>query len=258
MALLPISEAVVKDDFTTVALLASDFDGTLTHQGKLTATVIKKLSALAAAEIPVLIITGRSAGWVEAINSYLPVTGAIAENGGLYYSQKRETPEILTPIVDFIEHRNSLKRTFEIFKTHFPNLQESADNRFRITDWTFDVTGLTLSDLQKLIKLSHQCGWDFTYSTVQCHIKPLQQNKADSLLQVIQKYFPQLKSEQVLTIGDSPNDESLFNPQIFPLSVGVNNVLHYKDKLNYYPKFVTNKSESEGFCELVDLLFKNQ
>lgn len=257
MALLPISEAALGDCLTTVGLLASDFDGTLTQQGKLTATVLKSLEALAAAKIPVLIITGRSAGWVEAMNSYLPVSGAIAENGGLFYSPKSETPEILTSIVDLNEHRNSLKQTFQILMTHF-KLKESADNRFRITDWTFDVQGLTLSDLQNLSKLCHQQGWDFTYSTVQCHIKPLHQNKAASLLRVIQKYFPQFKTEQILTVGDSPNDESLFNSQIFPLSVGVNNVLDYTNQLNHYPKYVTTKAENEGFCELVALILKNR
>lgn len=256
MALLPISEALIGNYLTTVGLVATDFDGTLTQQGKLTATVLKTLEALAAAQIPVLIITGRSAGWVEAMNSYLPVKGAIAENGGIFYLQNRETPEFLTHIVDMGEHRDSLQQIFENLKTHFPHLKESTDNCFRITDWTFDVQGLTLCDLHRLTELCHQYGWDFTYSTVQCHIKPLHQNKADSLLRVIQKYFPQLKTEQVITIGDSPNDESLFNPGLFPLSVGVKNILDYTNHLNYCPKWVTSKTENEGFCELAALILK--
>ncbi|ACK68558.1 HAD-superfamily hydrolase, subfamily IIB [Gloeothece citriformis PCC 7424] len=256
MVLLPLSEAVVGGCFTPVALIASDFDGTLTHQGKLTATVLESLQALAFVNIPVLIITGRSAGWVEAINSYLPIIGAIAENGGVFYRKNREQPEFLTPIVDIEAHRHRLRQVFQQLKTVFPNLKESADNRFRITDWTFDVTGLTPSDLQNLSQLCQESGWDFTYSTVQCHIKPFAQNKADSLIYVLTTYFPQLRREQVLTVGDSPNDESLFNPLLFPLSVGVNNILHYTDQIRYHPQYVTTKAENEGFCELATLILK--
>jgi len=41
------------------------------------------------------------------------------------------------------------------------------------------------------------------------HIKSLQQDKAIALKQVMQEYFADLKPKQIITIGDSPNDESL-------------------------------------------------
>ena len=58
-------------------------DGTLTQGNKFSSNLIQTLEKLGAAEIDVLIVTGRSAGWVNAIATYLPVVGAIAENGGL-------------------------------------------------------------------------------------------------------------------------------------------------------------------------------
>jgi hypothetical protein len=89
---------------------------------------------------------------------------------------------------------------------------------------------------------------------VQCHIKPFAQDKASSLRQVLQRYFPEIKPEQTLTVGDSPNDESLFNPCQFPLSVGVANILTYCQQLEYQPAYVTNAAQAEGFCELARLL----
>ncbi len=58
----------------------------------------------------------------------------------------------------------------------------------------------------------------------------------------------------MLTIGDSPNDESMFNQEEFPLSVGVANVRQYCDRLKYLPAYITHRYEGEGFCELADLI----
>lgn len=256
MPLIPLSKALTTNTFKNIRLVATDMDGTLTQRGKFTSALFQSFEELAQAGIPVLIVTGRSAGWVNGLASYLPVTGAIAENGGLFYSSLNEAPEVLTDIGDRILHRQKLAQTFQYLKTHFPQLQESIDNSFRLTDWTFDVQGLSVSDLQHLGTLCQEQGWGFTYSNVQCHIKPFNQDKATSLIQVLNQQFPQLTTEQILTVGDSPNDESLFDVQQFPLSVGVANVLEYANQLNHQPTYVTSKAEAEGFCELARFLVK--
>jgi hydroxymethylpyrimidine pyrophosphatase-like HAD family hydrolase len=92
---------------------------------------------------------------------------------------------------------------------------------------------------------------------VQCHIKALQQEKSAGLLQVLSQHFPNLEPHQVLTVGDSPNDESLFNGDRFPKSVGVANVLHYLDQLHHPPAYVTQHEEADGFCELAELIVRS-
>jgi HAD superfamily hydrolase (TIGR01484 family) len=252
MLLTPLTSTLATE-LKSVRLVATDMDGTLTQGGKFTAELLQTLEVLANSEIPVLIVTGRSAGWVSGLRSYLPVVGAIAENGGLYYGDT-ETPDILTPISDIANHRIKLQATFNQLKADFPKLQESADNAFRLTDWTFDVSNLTIQDKYTLAKLCQAQGWGFTYSTVQCHIKPLTQDKASSLEKVLQTHFPHLKRKQILTVGDSPNDESLFNPNKFPLSVGVANILDYTEQLSHHPRYVTTEAESKGFGELAQVL----
>jgi hydroxymethylpyrimidine pyrophosphatase-like HAD family hydrolase len=252
---LPLSQTLHQDALKQVRLIATDMDGTLTHRGKFTANLLKALQELAIANILVLIVTGRSAGWVNGVVSYLPIVGAIAENGGLAYLEP-DVSEMIVPISDLATHRQKLAQTFADLQTHFPHLQESGDNRFRLTDWTFDVKGLTQTDLQDLSDRCQSQGWGFTYSTVQCHIKMLHQDKAIALTHVLQHHFPHLQPDQVLTVGDSPNDESLFNGDRFPLSVGVANVLHYGDRLVHQPKYVTSAAEAEGFCELARLLIE--
>ncbi|NJK49962.1 HAD family phosphatase [Candidatus Gracilibacteria bacterium] len=256
MTFSPIIEAYQSDRLNKIHLLATDMDGTLTQKEKFTANLLQTLEDLAKAEIDVLIVTGRSAGWVDGIASYLPVSGAIAENGGLFYSSRSEAPELLVPIADVMLHRQHLAAMFAELQFFYPNLQESADNRFRITDWTFDVKGLSEEALQHMTVLCQEKGWSFTYSTVQCHIKPLQQDKAIALEKVLTNYFPQIAPNNLVTIGDSPNDESLFNRDRYPLSVGVANILHYSERLKHRPTYVTKASEGEGFSEIARLVIQ--
>ena len=252
-----LSEALASSQLNTIALIATDMDGTLTDNGKFTSVLLQSLERLAVAGKTVLIVTGRSAGWVQSVVHYLPVAGAIAENGGLFYSANGNAPIYLTPIPNLAVHRQQLADTFGRLKTDFPNIQESTDNCFRLTDWTFDVQGLSSSQLARLDTLTQQMGWSFTYSSVQCHIKPQGQDKASGLVKLLRNSFPQYTTEQILTVGDSPNDESLFNPQQFPHSVGVTNIREYLDELTYQPKYVTEFPEIKGFCELVQLLLQS-
>ena len=235
--------------FTNARLVATDMDGTLTRKGKFSADMIDALEALAAADWPVIIVTGRSAGWVNGIASYLPVVGAIAENGGVFYAPDSSV-HILSDIADIPTHRQQLAATFQELQTRYPQLQESVDNQFRLTDWTFDVQGLSAEDLNVMAQVCEQHGWSFTYSTVQCHIKPVHQDKAIAVVSVIENHFPQYNPTQVVTVGDSPNDVSLFNSILFPCSVGVANIRHYRDRLKYFPRHVTAADEADGFCEL--------
>jgi HAD superfamily hydrolase (TIGR01484 family) len=249
----PLSQ-ISTHDLSNISLIATDLDGTLTTASKFTSQLLQAFDDLAAVGVNVLIVTGRSAGWVNGLAHYLPVVGAIAENGGLFYPSNSETTVTLTPIDDMLTHRQQLAATFAQLKAKFPQIQESADNRFRVTDWTFDVAGLSTNELQILAALCQNMGWGFTYSTVQCHIKPQGQDKAVGLLKVLREYFPTYAPQQVVTVGDSPNDESLFDARYFPLSVGVANVLEYIENLQHHPTCVTAAAEGEGFCELARII----
>lgn len=239
-----------------IRLIATDMDGTLTHQEEFSHRLLVMLEKLRSAGMPVMITTGRSAGWVSGLAHYLPVVGASAENGGVYFKKANGSPIILQSIGDLKIHRQKLQTQFETLRSQFPQLQESTDNCFRLTDWTFDVEGLSADALDWMTQHCYDNGWGFTYSTVQCHIKPLVQDKATGLLQVLQQQFPGIAPDQVLTIGDSPNDESLFDPARFPHSVGVANVRHYLERLAYQPAYVTQAEAGDGFCELTEQLLK--
>ncbi|MBD2231038.1 HAD family hydrolase [Phormidium tenue] len=234
-------------------LLATDMDGTLTRQGKFTPALLQGLEQLQGLGLPVMIVTGRSAGWVNGLAHYLPVVGAMAENGGIYFPHNGP-PEPLVDIPNLVAHRQLLQQAFAQLQWRWPQLRESDDNRFRLTDWTFDIEGLTQADLDEMAQLCQSLAWGFTYSTVQCHLFTLGQSKAAGLQRVVERYFAPIAATEVLTVGDSPNDESMFNPALFPQSVGVANVTDYWPRLTYHPTYVTQAAEVAGFLELIEAL----
>ena len=96
-------KAIDSYNWGEIKLIASDMDGTLTKEEKFDSKLFETLTKLSAADVEVLITTGRSAGWVQAIATYLPVVGAMAENGGLLYWRGSVVPQ-LTSEIQIDEH----------------------------------------------------------------------------------------------------------------------------------------------------------
>lgn len=247
---LPLTPELLTD----IRAIATDIDGTLTHEGKFTTELFQAIDLLDRKGIKLLLVTGRSAGWVSAVNNYLPVAGAIAENGGVYFDRDRSDFDFLTRIERIEDHRAELANRFWELQARYPQIAESSDNQFRITDWTFDVAGLTDRELAEIEAQCQQWGYSFTFSTVQCHIKPPQQDKGIAILQVLARYFPEIAPTQIVTVGDSPNDATMFDRERFPYSVGVANIQHYTAQLSHQPRYLTKLPAVAGFCELVNSL----
>ncbi len=259
-SLLPLSCAPRGD---RIRLVATDVDGTLTQAERFTPDLLAALGELSRAGIATLLVTGRAAGWADALRHYLPVAGAIAENGGVFLPGGSGAIERLGSRLGSLggptgAYRRQLAEQFARLQRSFPRLQEATDNAFRLTDWTFAVGDLSAAELDEIATLCREAGWGFTYSTVQGHIKPPTQDKATAIAAVLARMFPALARDRVLTVGDSPNDESMFDRARFPHSVGVANLARYCDRLDCLPTYITTAAESEGFCEIVRHLGSGQ
>lgn len=57
-------------NLANIRLVATDMDGTLTQAGKFTPGLLQVLTDLQTANIQVIVVTGRSAGWVSGIAAY--------------------------------------------------------------------------------------------------------------------------------------------------------------------------------------------
>lgn len=242
-----------------IRLVATDMDGTLTRGDRFGPELLQALQNLERAGVRVLIVTGRSAGWVSGLSAYLPVVGAIAENGGLFCpANPVDAPQLLANIPDLDAHRRALAATFARLKARFPTIQTAADNAFRMTDWTFENQAFSVAELEEMRATCAKESWGFTYSAVQCHIKPVEQDKARGVMRAIGDRVPGLSPGEILTVGDSPNDASLFDPQLFPHSAGVANVKRYQTVLKHLPARVTAAEEGAGFCELAGWLLRSR
>ncbi len=248
-----------------IQLIATDVDGTITEHGLLRPALLQAFEQLQSAGIRILITTGRSAGWVQGLAYYLPITGAMAENGGVSVPAVEgdipSKPFQLLSLADdqTVEwHRQGLQHMFTILQQRFSGLQEALDNQFRLTDWTFEQNEFSVETLEAMQRCCRDHGWGFIYSTVQCHIHLLTQNKGHGLSTFLKSTDWGLNTTQVMTIGDSPNDSSMFNPDQFPHSVGVASIAKYSDEIDHLPSHVTAASEVWGFCEMARALLRQR
>lgn len=238
------------DRLAAVRIVAADIDGTVTRDGKFTPELLGALQRLTALQVKCLLITGRPAGWVQAISNYFPIWGAIAEGGGVFFPAGEGTvPRLLGPAKGYQMDvlRATLRDGFRRIAARHPQVRESPDNPSRWTDWTFDLTGLTRGDFASISELARECGLEFTYSTVQCHLFLSGQSKAAAL----QEILPDHADGEIIFIGDSPNDESLFARPDLAIGVGVSNIRDFLDQMSGRPHYLTAGAELDGFLELV-------
>lgn len=247
--------------WASLKVVAADVDGTLTSGGRLSASVVAALSALRARGLKVCLVTGRPSGWVQGLVSYLPVDAAIAENGGVVFMGSEAEPLVRNSVTSAYEklgaddQRGPLKKMFEELCADYPQLQVTGDNVYRLSDFTFHVGGLSTAVLSALKQRIESSGLAFTWSTIHAHIMPCGQQKGAALRWLLERWgIAAHPAKTTLTIGDSPNDETLFCEADFPLSAGVANIVKYREVMSHYPKIISTLSESEGFVEIINTL----
>lgn len=259
------SEIRVSDPSTwsDLQVIAMDIDGTLTIDGRFSSTVVSALYGLRERGLKVCLVTGRPSGWVQGLASYLPVDAAIAENGGVIFMGAESAPLLRNAAdgayvsFDGRDARQPLADMFRELAGQRSDLRITEDNCYRLSDWTFHVRGLSSAELEKLRAQVEQRGLAFTWSTIHAHIMPRGQEKGRALEWLLETWGIASKpAVTTLTIGDSPNDASLFRPEAFPLSAGVANIVKYRDVMSHYPKIVSTQAEGNGFVEIVQTLLK--
>ncbi len=241
-----------------IKIIFSDMDGTLTEEGFFSKKLFSAIEILRKKNIHFFIITGRSAGWVSAIAEYLPVNGIIAENGSILFRKingSLSSEYLINLPTDLSEHRNNLKEVFLKCSVKIPRLIEAIDNMFRISDFSIDLGDLTSEEIYDVKEIVRTTGFDATSSNVQIHIMPKGLNKAEGIRNSWEKLFHKpFDSKQILTIGDSLNDEAMFNSNIFINTAAVSNVKNYLDKMQHKPNYICSREEINGVLELIPLL----
>ena len=136
--LRPLREA----DLSRVEAVFTDVDGTLTTAGRLRASTLAALERLDRAGVPVVLVTGRPAGFAEAWARTLPVSGVIAENGGV--SVRLDARGALRkayarPASVRARERRRLSQVIHSALRVVPGARMSTDSRYTEVDLAIDV-----------------------------------------------------------------------------------------------------------------------
>jgi HAD superfamily hydrolase (TIGR01484 family) len=241
-----------------VRVLASDIDDTITAAGRLTGATVELLAELGRTGLVVALVTGRSAGWAQAMAGYLPgVSLAIGENGLVSFDNQGKRSDLGPPHVpDFqrvlAEQADRVKRLFSLVRTD--------DDDFRLFERTFarpssfDAAALRRS--QGVV----DPGFEVVASSIHIHVRPSGWDKADGLLAALTPLVSGLSAgdPRVLFTGDSSNDRPLFAR--FPCtSVGIRNVERFLDELGPdRPGFITQGEAAAGFAEVAERLLASR
>jgi HAD superfamily hydrolase (TIGR01484 family) len=235
----------------------SDLDDTLTAGGKLPPAALSALWGLSGAGLTLVIVTGRPAGWADALVRLLPVRHVIAENGALIVSHDpgRRT---LSRWYEYDERkRKDNKEILEavsrkILKAN-PGLTLAADQPYRETDIAFDLCedrptldGETMARLESMLRAE---GLTYKVSSIHVNAWVGAYTKRTACEKLLGKMAAEAgRAPLPLFIGDSPNDEPLF--EAFELSVGVANIRAFAHRMKTLPAYVTGKDGPRGFVQM--------
>lgn len=241
-----------------------DIDDTLTTEGQLHADAYNALWDLKNAGYHVIPITGRPAGWCEMIARFWPVDGVVGENGGLcFYYMNQHMHRWFHADDNTIKNNTvKLKNIEQDILKNVKTVKTSSDQFCRLTDLAIDfcedIPRAPQVDIEKVKGIFETHGATAKISSIHVNGWLGSYNKLSTTLQFIKNRYGLNENDflkQAIYIGDSPNDEPMF--KAFPVSIGVANVLDFKDSIKYLPTFITNEKSGNGFSEAVKILLSH-
>lgn len=240
-----------------------DIDDTLTWNDRLPAVAYAALERLHETGLIVVPITGRPAGWCDAIARHWPVDAVVGENGAFYFRYDRERRHMVRRYWRTQEQRRAdrrrLNRIAERVLSGVPGAQIAADQAYReadlAIDYCEDVPPLPLSEADRIKAIFESCGAVAKISSI--HVNGWfgdfdKLSMTGALLREIFGWDLQARRAEFVFAGDSPNDVPMF--EYFPNSVGVANLRRFEERLTAKPRWLTAREGGFGFSELSELL----
>ncbi len=251
----------------SINIVLTDIDGTLTDEdGRLESTAFSAIEALSASGVRVIPVTGRPAGWCDAIIRQWPVEAVIGENGALvYWNENAQLRRLYHPNAgDPEEAQKRLDGVRETIQATVPGARVASDQAFRLFDLAIDFCedppDLGLEAAEKIrqvfeeqgahAKISniHVNGWFGDYDKLSM-VRLYLNQRGHSLPEARPTELPDM-----IYCGDSPNDEPMF--AYFPLSVGVANIAAFLPQLKSKPTFLTKGDGGQGFAEIAERIIQ--
>ena len=251
-----------------IKFLFSDIDDTISLHGKIPKEAYNALWLAREAGLKVIPITGRPAGWVDHLARMWPVDAVIGENGAFYYyldpEQGRDGKLVRRFIQNEAERSANKKRLFDVFaklKQTMPHLTLASDQLYREIDIAVDICedipALPASEIKHIMDAYMKAGAQSKLSSIHVNSWFGNHNKFTTCELLLKERYGlsfAAASDKLVYLGDSPNDEPLF--EHFPNSIGVANVRGYLKNMQHPPAFITKKEGGLGFAEAVKFILK--
>lgn len=260
-------KSLTKANCTKIRFVLTDIDDTVTTEGRLTAKAYMALERLSEAGLIVIPITGRPAGWCDHIARMWPVTGIVGENGAFYLRYDREARRMHSHYwaseAHRAENRQKLNRLSTSILKEVPGSALASDQAYRQADLAIDfcedVPPLKETEVQKIVQMFLSAGAQAKVSSIHVNGWFGLYDKLSMTRTLFAREFGMTLEDhldEILFIGDSPNDEPMF--KFFNISVGVANVQTQLHRLTDQPKFVTEGHGGTGFVEMADWLLEQR
>ena len=246
-----------------IAVVLTDIDDTLTEHGRLPAKAYSALERLKQAGFIVAPITGRPAGWCDLIARQWPVDGVVGENGAFYFRYEDASRKLTRHFAKSVRERaHDAARLDEIRRAvlaEVPGAAVAADQSYRAADLAIDfcedVPPLPRSEVLKIVAIFERFGATAKISSIHVNGWFGGYDKLSTTRRFLSDCFGidiDRERSRIAFAGDSPNDLPMFG--FFPNSIGVANVLDFRDDLPAEPAYVADGRGADGFAELTDML----
>jgi HAD superfamily hydrolase (TIGR01484 family) len=240
-----------------VRALFSDIDGTVTTGGRVEASTYAALERLGEAGVPVVLVTGRPAGWGQAFMSVAPVAAVVTENGGVTFVREggRLAKLYGVPAASLPEWRRRMHEVAVDAMSKVHGARLSGDSKYRevdlAIDWNEEVH-LSREEAEEIMLLLRKAGFSASRSSVHVNFGPPHFDKLSACVTVVRQVLRGDGNDldPYVFVGDALNDAPMFGG--FPKSVGVANVRAFWDELAFKPNYLTERPEGAGLREVVD------
>lgn len=253
-----------RKDFQAIQGLCFDIDDTFSTHGKITAEAFSALWALKSAGYALIPITGRPAGWCDHIARFWPVDAVVGENGAFSLFMAEGKLQRLNTLsdADTLQAKIKLATLKAQIQSEFPHAKFASDQLYRefdlAIDFCEDVSPWPESEVKRLISFCESQGAVAKLSSIHVNTWFGDYTKVNGLKTLLSKSEQDQiplklpKQNEMFYIGDSPNDEPMF--EVFEHSFGVANIQPFLAKLNTQPRYLTQFEAGAGFAELAKFL----
>ncbi len=239
----------------------TDIDDTLTSEGRLYANAYGAVERLHEADIAVVPITGRPAGWCDMIARFWPVAGIVGENGAFYFRYDREQKKMhrwfAASDAARVENRRKLEALGKHILAQVPGAAIAADQLYREADLAIDfredVPPLSDEAVNRIVALFAEAGATAKISSIHVNGWFGNYDKLSTTRIFARDVFGidlDASKDRFVFCGDSPNDAPMF--AYLPYGCGVANVADFSARMTIKPAYVAAARGGDGFVEIAN------